>query len=276
MAGRSLSADGGLCPLVLELLQSPAVPCDSSGCTVEAAAARLAAAIKAHGPELAAIGRFAATRSNRVHIVAGDHDAALLLPEPWTQVVTAIGAPAERVLLAGAGRWTSPDGRVHVEHGHQLPLSADRFSNWPNPIVASGGRRYIERPWGEHAVLPFYDRHEPRYPIVDNIAEEGVGAEQQHQRRVLSPCPRLYRVALEHRDRRVSARPGLPAGFDVVRLNAAEREHWHAHRGANLAQPVESLRRSVVCLGRGREHRTKHCEVRSVAFRRDCFLHRVA
>jgi hypothetical protein len=65
---------------------------------------------------------------------------------------------------------------VHVEHGHQLPLSADRFSTWPNPLISRGGAMHLERPWGEQAVLPFYDRTEPRYPIVDNIAEEGVGA----------------------------------------------------------------------------------------------------
>lgn len=181
----ALNAEGGDLDLVIngdlfELLQSPHVPCENRdarlGCTVEAAAERLALAIKAHGPELAAIGMLAATGSNRVHVIPGDHDAALLLPELWQQVVTAIRAPSGRLLPATEGRWRSEDGRVHIEHGHQLPLSAERFSNWPNPIVTADGRRHIERPWGEQAIAPFYDRAEPRYPIVDNIAEEGVGA----------------------------------------------------------------------------------------------------
>jgi hypothetical protein len=65
---------------------------------------------------------------------------------------------------------------VHVEHGHQLPLSADRFAHWPNPLITVDGRSHLERPWGEQVILPFYNRTELRYPLVDNIAEEGVGA----------------------------------------------------------------------------------------------------
>ena len=165
---------------LFELLQSPAIPCRHAeaglGCTAEEALQRLDAVIKAHAEELASIGRFAAAGSNRVHVVPGDHDAALLMSEVWQRAVRAFAAPAGRVALALSGSWTSPDGRVHVEHGHQLPLSADRFSNWPKPLLTAAGRSHIERPWGEQAVVPFYDRTEARYPIVDNIAEEGVGA----------------------------------------------------------------------------------------------------
>ena len=165
---------------LFELLQSPSVPCTHSeprlGCTADQALQRLDAVIKAHTGELAAIGRFAAAGSNRVHVVPGDHDAALLIPEIWQRAVQAFAAPADRVTLAASGSWSSPDGRVHVEHGHQLPLSADRFSSWPSPLIAAGGRTHLERPWGEQVLLPFYDRIEARYPIVDNIAEEGVGA----------------------------------------------------------------------------------------------------
>jgi len=165
---------------LFELLQSPSIPCSHSeprlGCTAAQALQRLDAVIKAHAEELAAIGKFASAGSNRVHIVPGDHDAALLISEVWQRAVRSFAAPADRIALAATGSWSSPDGRVHVEHGHQLPLSADRFSNWPNPTIAAGGRAHLERPWGEQAVLPFYDRTEARFPIVDNIAEEGVGA----------------------------------------------------------------------------------------------------
>jgi UDP-2,3-diacylglucosamine pyrophosphatase LpxH len=180
------SHDGGNTDLVIngdlfELLQSPAGPqCAHNdpalGCTVSEALGRLETAIRAHGDELAAIGKFAAAGSNRVHVVPGDHDAALLVPEVWRRAIRSFAAPADRVVLAASGSWRSSDERVHVEHGHQLPLSADRFSNWPNPLISRGGARHLERPWGEQAVLPFYDRTESRYPIVDNIAEEGVGA----------------------------------------------------------------------------------------------------
>ncbi len=165
---------------LFELLQSPSTPCRHNdprfGCTAAEALQRLDVVIKAHEAELAAIGKFAIAGSNRVHVVPGDHDAALLIPEVWQRAVRSFAAPADRIALAASGRWQSPDGRVHVEHGHQLPLSADRFSTWPNPVITESGRTHLERPWGEQAILPFYDRTEVRYPIVDNIAEEGAGA----------------------------------------------------------------------------------------------------
>jgi len=172
--------DGGIDLVIngdlFELLQSSTVPCAAAGCTPAEALQRLESVIKAHGAELSAIGRFAAAGSNRVHILPGDHDAALLVPAVWRRAAAAFAAPADRVALVASGTWVSPDGRVHVEHGHQLPLSADRFSTWPAITLSVGGRTYIERPWGEQVILPLYDRAEPRYPIVDNIAEEGVGA----------------------------------------------------------------------------------------------------
>jgi UDP-2,3-diacylglucosamine pyrophosphatase LpxH len=180
----ALNADGGDIDLVIngdlfELLQSPAVPCrrgDAAlGCTESEALQRLERVIGAHADEIAAIGKFASARGHRVHVVPGDHDAALLMPRVWQRAEAAFMAPA-RVTLSAAGRWVSPDGRVHVEHGHQLPLSASRFASWPKPFVTTGGQTSLERPWGEQVLLPFYDRTEARYPLVDNVAEEGVGA----------------------------------------------------------------------------------------------------
>jgi UDP-2,3-diacylglucosamine pyrophosphatase LpxH len=181
----AVAAEGGAVDLVIngdlfELLQSPDVPCVSAtgvvGCSDSEALQRLAIAAKAHAGELAAIGKFALAGSNRVYIVPGDHDAALLIPRVWERALTAFNASPDRVMLASSGRWRSGDGRVHVEHGHQLPLSADRFSRWPTPFLHDRGRTFIERSRGEYALLPFYDRVEARYPIVDNVAEEGVGA----------------------------------------------------------------------------------------------------
>ena len=176
----ALNQQGGDIDLVVngdlfELLQSPSIACGNPGCTVPQAIQRLDTAAKAHADELIALGKFAAARGNRLYIVPGDHDAALLVLDVWQRVLPAFAAPVGRVTLVTTGHWTSPDGRVHVEHGHQLPLSVDRFSNWPNPWVSVGGRTYVDRPWGEQVVVPFYNFNEPRYPIVDNIAEEGVG-----------------------------------------------------------------------------------------------------
>ena len=181
----AVSADGANVDLVIngdlfELLQSPEVPCAGAngvvGCTDNEALQRLFIVTKVHAAELAAVGKFASAGANRVYIVPGDHDAALLIPRVWQRALTAFGASPDRVMLVSSGSWRSADGRVHVEHGHQLPLSADRFLHWPSPVIRDGGRTHVERPWGEYALLPFYDRVEARYPIVDNIAEEGVGA----------------------------------------------------------------------------------------------------
>lgn len=181
----ALNAPGGDVDLVIngdlfELLQSPSVLCTHPdpkiGCSLSDALQRLFIAVKSHAGELAALGKFAAAGNNRIHVVPGDHDAALLVSETWQRVEAAIGAPAGRVSLVASGRWISPDGRVHVEHGHQLPLSADRFPRWPRVTVMDGRRTHMERPWGEQVIQPFYDRTETKYPIVDNIAEEGVGA----------------------------------------------------------------------------------------------------
>jgi hypothetical protein len=165
---------------LFELLQSATVACahqnPSIGCSTDEALQRLETVVSAHAEELKAIGRFATAGSNRVHIIPGDHDAALLIPAVWRRVSDAIGAPTDRISLAADGGWLSPDGRVYVEHGHQLPMSADRFSGWPRPVVAVNGRSYLERPWGEQVLLPLYNRTEAHYPIVDNIVEEGVGA----------------------------------------------------------------------------------------------------
>lgn len=165
---------------LFELLQSPSVPCTYGdarlGCTEQDALRRLEAVLAAHGDALRAIGKFAAAGSNRVHVVPGDHDAALLMPAVWRRALASFAAPADRIVLAASGQWLSADARVHVEHGHQLPLSADRFAQWPNPIISNGGRSHVERPWGEQVILPLYNRTEPRYPLVDNVAEEGVGA----------------------------------------------------------------------------------------------------
>ena len=161
---------------LFELLQSPDIACGNAGCTVAQVIRRLETVVKAHAAELSAIGKFAAARDHRVHVLPGDHDAALLIPDVWQRAHAAIAAPAGRVALVPSGRWLSSDGKVHIEHGHQLPLSADRFAKWPAVTVTTGGGTYLERPWGEQVIQPFYDRTESKYPIVDNIAEEGVGA----------------------------------------------------------------------------------------------------
>jgi UDP-2,3-diacylglucosamine pyrophosphatase LpxH len=192
----SVNADGaGATDLVIngdlfELLQSPTITCAHDeprlGCTEDQARQRLEAVIAAHGDELRAIGHFARSGDNRVHLVVGDHDAALFFPSVGRRALEAIDGPSDRVAIVATAGWLSADDGVYVEHGHQAELSAARFSKWPNPLIAARGREHVERPWGEQVIQPFYDRTEARYPIVDNVAQEGVGAK--------------YVLAAEHAD----------------------------------------------------------------------------
>ena len=163
----------------LELLQAAGPPCHAAagdaGCTEPQALDRLARVIAAHAPELASIGRFARAGSNRVVLVPGDHDAALLFESVAARLVSAIGAPAGRVEIASKGFWSSPDGVIHAEHGHQLDPGAHALALWPAPFVAGPGGRRVTRSWGEQLVRDLGDRLEQRYPVVDNMSAAGAG-----------------------------------------------------------------------------------------------------
>jgi Calcineurin-like phosphoesterase len=206
---KALDAEGrGTTDLVLngdtfELVQSSTVPCRHDdarlGCTERESLERLEIVIRAHEDELRAIGAFARAGDNRVHVVPGDHDAALLFPTVAPRAHHAFDAPADRLQIVQSGGWLSSDGRVWVEHGHQLPLGAHAFASWPRPFIVVHGRDHLERPWGEQVIQPFDDRAEPKYPSVDNVAERGGGAKYVLAAEGPSPAdsiPRLLRYLL--------------------------------------------------------------------------------
>ena len=120
------------------------------------AMARLEQVLTAHKAELTALGKFAKTGSNRVAFVPGDSDAALLVPAVRGRLLSAIGAPSDRVSVATSGFWLSRDGRIHAEHGHQIGASAQRTA-------------------GERIAKDLYSRLEARFPVVDNVAVLGAG-----------------------------------------------------------------------------------------------------
>ena len=124
---------------------------------------------------MTAFGAFTRAGDNRVVVVPGDHDAALLFPSVGMRAVAAFDAPADRVVLAGDGFWRSADGLIHVEHGHQIETRADRFEGWPSPFTTRSGRQHLSRPPGHQFLQPLYDEHEARYPIVDNLADDTAG-----------------------------------------------------------------------------------------------------
>lgn len=162
-----------------ELAQSADAVCvyedPALGCTAPEALARLERALAAHAREIRAFAAFARAGDNRVVLVPGDHDAALLFPPVGARAVSAFEAPPERVMLATAGYWRSADGLVHVEHGQQLETRADRFDGWPTPFLTRSGRQHLARPRGHQVVQPLFDQHEGQFPIVDNLADDSAG-----------------------------------------------------------------------------------------------------
>ncbi len=182
-----LAEEGGPTDLVLngdtfELLQASDGACawddPALGCTEAEALARLDRVLAAHRDETAALAAFAAAGDNRLVLVPGDHDAALLFPAVGQRAVEAFAAAPGRVRVAREGFWRSADGLIHAEHGHQIEGRADRFDDWPAPFVTRSGQRHLARPWGHSVVQALYDRHEPRFPIVDNLADNGAGVRE--------------------------------------------------------------------------------------------------
>ena len=143
------------------------------GCTEAEALAALERVLAAHTRAIDALAAFAGAGANRVALVPGDHDAALLFPAVRARAEAALGGG--RAAVAAGGAWVSADGQVFVEHGQQIGWRADRFADWPQPFVERGGRRHLERPWGARSAGALLREHEQRYPVTDNFADAGAG-----------------------------------------------------------------------------------------------------
>lgn len=177
---------------VFELWQSPTLDCSTDlaapgcvikdcvnadlnfGCSEAEAVARLQTVLTKHPDFVAIIKRFATSGDNRVYIVPGNHDAALLLPKVAALVGATFQSP--RVVLQLSGFWLSADGRIYVDHGHQFD-DLNRFKAWPKPYVSKNGGYVMSKPWGENMVQQFYDQYEYLFPIVDNLGSDLEGAQ---------------------------------------------------------------------------------------------------
>jgi UDP-2,3-diacylglucosamine pyrophosphatase LpxH len=140
------------------------------GCSEDEARKRMEKIVGAHRVELQALGAFASRGANRVVIVPGNHDAALLFPSVWKLVISA-SRPSRPLSfqLAAEGRWIAPEANVVVEHGHQFD-DANKFDGWPKPMgQAPSGTVRLRSPFGEELVRQFFDPLERKYPVVDNI-----------------------------------------------------------------------------------------------------------
>ena len=147
------------------------------GCTVDEMAQMASLVVKAHAPVFADLQSFSRKKENRLHILPGNHDSALLVASVWEPVGNALGSESGRVdFVGGDGIWTSDDGRVVVEHGHQIGSDANRYKDWPNIVRRVGGTDYVVRSWGEQFVQKLFNEEEEQYPIIDNLAPESAGA----------------------------------------------------------------------------------------------------
>lgn len=166
---------------LLELWQPPAgIACSGPsadlGCTQQELAGITRYVVGQHADDLRALGHFAARGSNRVVLIPGNHDAALMLDEPWQLLQATIGAPPGRVVRADDGIYRWDQGRVLVEHGHQIGSDVNRYDRWPLVTSQHEGQTYVVRPWGERFVQKLFNDQETQYPVIDNLSPEAAGA----------------------------------------------------------------------------------------------------
>lgn len=135
------------------------------------------AVVKAHPDALTSLRNLSQDGDNRLHIVPGNHDSALLLKPIWQPVGDALQADRGRINLVTSGIWVSPDGGVVAEHGHQIGSDVNRYDHWPNITRRRKTTSYITRPWGKYFVQNIFNEVEgEEYAIIDNISPETAGA----------------------------------------------------------------------------------------------------
>lgn len=163
-----------------EMWQHPTVLCNSGtadlGCTIAEMDEVARLIIEGHRVDLETLGAFASRGENRLVVIPGNHDAALLLPTVWQRVANAFRATPGRVERVTTGVWISPDGRVVAEHGHQMPgEDVNGYKDWPRVTGRRQGRDFMLRPWGEQFVHRLYNEVEDRYSLIDNLIPQSKG-----------------------------------------------------------------------------------------------------
>jgi len=166
----------------LELWQQPedfkcADASKSRGCSVDEMRQLTRIIVQAHSQEMADLREFSSKGENRLHIIPGNHDAALLLGDVWETMAAALNANSGRVNFVENGVWVSPDSRIIVEHGHQIGRDANRFADWPSVVSYDTAKQkyYMIRPWGENFVQEIFNDIECDYPLIDNLSPETAG-----------------------------------------------------------------------------------------------------
>lgn len=165
----------------LELWQLPEhIKCEGLdadlGCTADEMAELAGIIVTAHIAEFEHLRQFSQSGENRLHIIPGNHDATLLLANVWAPVAEALDAVSGRINLVADGVWLSDDGRILVEHGHQIGSDVNRYKDWPSIAQNVDDEVYVIRPWGERFVQELFNADEATYPVIDNLSPEAAGA----------------------------------------------------------------------------------------------------
>jgi UDP-2,3-diacylglucosamine pyrophosphatase LpxH len=163
----------------LELWQLPDhISCKGNGsdlgCTVEEMVEVAQLVIDGHKEIFTALRSFSQRDDNRIHILPGNHDAAMLLPDVWKLVGDELGAESGRIRLESDGFFVSGDGFIVAEHGNQILGDANRYPSWPEVLDAP--TQLVRRPVGEILVQQLFNDIERDYPIIDNLSPEWAGA----------------------------------------------------------------------------------------------------
>ncbi|MCW5201587.1 metallophosphoesterase [Desulfobulbus sp. US4] len=150
-------------------------PTADLGCTVDEMEELTRRILANHSTTIASLRSFSARGKNRVHVIPGNHDAALLLDEIWTLVFEKLGGDKDRIHLVANGIWSTPDGRVVADHGHQIGSDVNRYDKWPVITEKKNGETHLFRVWGELFVQRLFNDEEAEYSIIDNISPESAG-----------------------------------------------------------------------------------------------------
>ena len=172
----------------LDMWQPPAhIRCEGAGPELGCTAAEMKTVaswtVGAHAQVFEDLRMFSQRGDNRLHIIPGNHDAALLIASVWEPLGKALAADGGRVNFAASGVWVSADGGIVVEHGHQIGSDANRYETWPHIVRSRDNREFIIRPWGEQFVQKIFNDQEMSYPVIDNLSPESAGLQYRMEDR---------------------------------------------------------------------------------------------
>jgi hypothetical protein len=153
------------------------------GCSVDEVEALVTTIVRRHADDLRALGEFARRKDNRLYVVPGNHDAGLLEDRAWHKLSVGLGVSPTKAVRVASGRWISADGRIAVEHGHQIGRDVNRFPDWPTVTALYQNEHRMVRTWGERFVQKLYNDVEAQYPLIDNLQPVGAGVRLYREER---------------------------------------------------------------------------------------------